>query len=741
MICADSNMDFNTLGSICEWLDDGTTPDDLQIETQRPWARTYRLNTCDGQRFLKDLPPIQASALAAMPLLSEQFPNVVPQTAAVEPARGLLLLEDHGGTDMGRRPSTEQKLQILQTYAGIQVEAKSSDELIAVLPRVELNKLVPQLLTFLDPNGKGPADFGPALAKHFFDSDRCQYYHQLFESRADRLSALIAASDRLPVTVNHCDLRAGNIAVREDGELVIYDWDEAVAGPAGMSLHNFFSGCAIPSEMLLHPSTVGRNVRSQDRKLLGGYLRTLASQGYAEPEALNAGIPGAICAGVIQYLLSYARFLPVVESYREDIADILRRRLNDLLSLGDLLHTESSRETVDLCEDYWNRDRGDRACDLMAMYTRTRPFDLDMHLRYAEDLQRADEIEETDMVYQDLVKQFPEEPRVARDYGKFLLEELRLEAAQEQFLVALELGAAPWEIDPSLDETTELLEVCSRAERADEIPAIRISQAEQSSGQLNPRRRRLAVRLFKKYGTLMIENAFPVELVQQLHTEYLSRYQHYFTNDKKDDALKVGSKRYMITVDVDGPFNSPQVYANSFIEPIVRNMLGEKMILGGFNSVCSLPDSQNMRIHKDHPALFPEMRNPDSLPSFAITAVVSMRGFNSTVGTTRVYKGSHNVSSNEARKMDHQDPEGPPGSCLLMDYRLTHQGRANRSDDVRPILTMIYHRPWFRDIVNYGMQEPLRISDEAYAEVPEQFQQLFAWTRDEGPSASDGMMG
>lgn len=79
--------------------------------------------------------------------------------------------------------------------------------------------------------------------------------------------------------------------------------------------------------------------------------------------------------------------------------------------------------------------------------------------------------------------------------------------------------------------------------------------------------------------------------------------------------------------------------------------------------------------------------------------------------------------------MESQDPTAPRGSCLLMDYRLTHQGRANRSDQVRPILTMIYHRPWFRDIVNYGKQDPVRMSEEAFAQVPGKFQSLFAWAR------------
>lgn len=77
--------------------------------------------------------------------------------------------------------------------------------------------------------------------------------------------------------------------------------------------------------------------------------------------------------------------------------------------------------------------------------------------------------------------------------------------------------------------------------------------------------------------------------------------------------------------------------------------------------------------------------------------------------------------------MPHQDPLGPVGSCLLMDYRLTHQGLANRSNQVRPVLSMVYNRPWFRDAVNYKKQPPLAISTEEFSRIPESYRGLFQW--------------
>ncbi len=77
--------------------------------------------------------------------------------------------------------------------------------------------------------------------------------------------------------------------------------------------------------------------------------------------------------------------------------------------------------------------------------------------------------------------------------------------------------------------------------------------------------------------------------------------------------------------------------------------------------------------------------------------------------------------------MDSQRPVVPAGGCLLMDYRLLHGGTANCSDTVRPLLYVIYHRPWFRDYVNFQKQPAVRMSRAEARRVPEAHRALFAW--------------
>ncbi len=727
MIVSSTSEQFS-LPAICEWLRDGTTPSDLDLTADRPWARTYKITGRNQPRFLKVLPQVQRGSLSAMPKISDLFPNAVPRVLAVDTAKGLLLLEDHAGEDHQEKGSVEVQQKILTTYAKIQAIASKQSDLIGMLPVISLNQLVLSLLAFLNPESPSDSASSPATGKDFFDVEKCQYYFELFTERAQKLQQLISRAALLPVTLNHCDLRPSNVASRKNGDLVIYDWDESVAGPAGLSLHNSFSGCSIPCGLLLFPDKAILPELANARVVLETYIRTLVSEGYCDRQLLNQGLPGAICAGVIQFVLSFARFAPPDESYREDIRYNLRKRLNDLLELADFLQTDSHESALQLVEDYQKRERPEHACRVLRCQVERDPSDLEAIAKLTEMLDKTDEAE-TAPTFQRLLTLHPESAGLHRFYGMWLLEDLELDSARNHLRLAAQFGKNDEAIADALNDIEEFENTMREADEKGKLPTIRVSAAEQQLGKMKFSRRRLAARLFRKYGTLVIENAFSESLVDEMHREYMDRYSRYFVEERHADALRVGNKRYMVTVDIDGVFNTPNVYANPHVLPIIERILGEKMILGGFVSVCSLPGAEHMHIHKDHPALFPESDDPDSLPSFAITAIVPMLGFNPVTGTTRVMKRSHRFASKIADDMETQDPVAPRGSCLLMDYRLTHQGRGNRSDQVRPILTMIYHRAWFRDIKNYGKQEPLIMSDEAFEKVPQEYRHLFGWSR------------
>ena len=72
------------------------------------------------------------------------------------------------------------------------------------------------------------------------------------------------------------------------------------------------------------------------------------------------------------------------------------------------------------------------------------------------------------------------------------------------------------------------------------------------------------------------------------------------------------------------------------------------------------------------------------------------------------------------------------GDCYLMDYRLSHYGQANRSEQPRPILSLVYQRPWFRDFMNFQGQPSLRLDRDAFDRVPDAHRSLLTWALEPG---------
>lgn len=241
-----------------------------------------------------------------------------------------------------------------------------------------------------------------------------------------------------------------------------------------------------------------------------------------------------------------------------------------------------------------------------------------------------------------------------------------------------------------------------------------------------------AAELFLEHGSLLVKRAFSLDYVGELYRAFVDTYRAYFEDREFPDALNVGGKRTQITVAIEGPFNSPQLYANPFILPLLEVVLGDQLILGSSGAVVSLPGAPHQHAHRDHPNIYelPESEATDAwvdmlLPPYALNLVVPLVPLNSINGTTRVWLGSHLVPKSRTLQMPIADPIVDLGDGLLFDYRLLHGGTANRSESPRPILYNMYCRRWFRDSRNYRKQQPIRISHEDYMRIPAQFRHLF----------------
>ncbi len=258
-------------------------------------------------------------------------------------------------------------------------------------------------------------------------------------------------------------------------------------------------------------------------------------------------------------------------------------------------------------------------------------------------------------------------------------------------------------------------------------PVLTVTPDSLPGGPLSDDVREDARRLFMRHGFLQIDGVLAPDFVQSLHDELLRRREA-----GAGATLDVGDRRSMTSVDLDGVFNDPLLYANPRVYPIVDTLLGGKTSLASVGCVTALPGAAAQHRHQDHPPLFPETTLSAILPCYAITLIVPLVNVGPGAGGTAVWLGSHHDMSGVAlRDEDAYVPDARIGSVYLMDYRLTHHGTANTLGRIRPILSLVYARPWFADSVNFRSVERVSIPRAARAAVPDRWRHLFAPVREQ----------
>lgn len=243
-----------------------------------------------------------------------------------------------------------------------------------------------------------------------------------------------------------------------------------------------------------------------------------------------------------------------------------------------------------------------------------------------------------------------------------------------------------------------------------------------------------AVSMFDRDGFLFLKNAFPRQLIQSLAAAFVDEYQSMSKSElRKRDAV-VGDRRYMITIKIKKPFNDPALYANPLLMPILWGSLGGNVRLASFGAVVAWPGAEAQPVHLDHPPLFDSHDLCDALPPTAITLVVPLVDVTLEMGPTAIWPGVR-VDENHHDRFgplegtpDYESalqPTTEMGDAYMMDYRTIHGGMANNSDLVRPILYLVYSRPWFRDGFNFSKQPAVQISKKQRKKIPQQWQGLF----------------
>lgn len=259
--------------------------------------------------------------------------------------------------------------------------------------------------------------------------------------------------------------------------------------------------------------------------------------------------------------------------------------------------------------------------------------------------------------------------------------------------------------------------------------SVRFSDAERGSGAPSADNSQRAIEIFAAQGFVRLENVFAAETMRGWKTHYERRYRRLLSGTDWPD------RRPLFTVDIEGPFNTPHLYANPLVMPLVSHNVGSGCIVGALSTVISFPGAPDQRLHRDSQALFGDDYAVDKdIPPYAMTMLIPLVDCDHQTGCTKVWPGSHRRNEpSEAESTEPFEPNVAVGSVLITNSKLLHRGGANLSRIIRPLVYITYHRSWFRDFWGYETRRPVRITRRELGRVPAEYRHLFGWTRDPYP--------
>ena len=150
-------------------------------------------------------------------------------------------------------------------------------------------------------------------------------------------------------------------------------------------------------------------------------------------------------------------------------------------------------------------------------------------------------------------------------------------------------------------------------------------------------------------------------------------------------------------------------HLSQVLRPLVDRILGDDAKLAYMGLVSSGPGSVVQPWHADGVPLFP---GSNDLPAHALNCFAPIVNVSRRMGPTEFVPASHKPGP-VARALeaalqrgrepaDVFSPELSVGDVLVYDQRTVHRGVPNRTTTERPILYLLFARPWFREHINFG---------------------------------------
>lgn len=211
-------------------------------------------------------------------------------------------------------------------------------------------------------------------------------------------------------------------------------------------------------------------------------------------------------------------------------------------------------------------------------------------------------------------------------------------------------------------------------------------------------------------GVIVLSEPLPGGFVAELRHAFQPLLERYAAGREPNR----GTRRHQMYLPFEPPFSDPALWGDPTVLRVVERVLGPDFECTYYGSDTPYPGSDHQPIHQDGGPLFPEWDGRP--PPYCVALNVPLVDVDDDDGPLEWFPG-------DDRPGPEAEPErftGPAGSLLLRDARVWHRGSPNVGDGPRPMLALLYTRPWYR----FPLDRPA-IDRSVYERLPDPGRRLF----------------
>lgn len=278
---------------------------------------------------------------------------------------------------------------------------------------------------------------------------------------------------------------------------------------------------------------------------------------------------------------------------------------------------------------------------------------------------------------------------------------------------------------------------------------LRVSDAERDAGRPLAGTLDQAEQIFLAQGCLVLENALPLTFVHQLQAAYQAGMGALDDGALLASGLVVGVRRVMVPQALVPPFDTPYFWAHPIFCTLMSRWLSERFVLDVSSIVTALPGAPVQTPHRDNAFPYGFSEISVQMPPCGIVMSIPLIDLDESTGLTEFFAGSHRqlLGSQAYPAGSGLRPQLKLGDVSFWDYRLVHSGTPNTSSRRRPLITLVYTRPWYIDTLNHLDQNvpSLIVPEQLLSQLPEPLAHLLSrapgarnWQRRDQPGSRPG---